>query len=132
MASWGSRNYLEFMAAVTEPIGSRVAAAAARTVAAGSARLLAAWCTGSPLPEAADRRCEGVADLGARRARVAQSLFFTDRVTASLMELSDGNPGLREQVEHSEMLYDGANAYVRVGRPVDRLLPGESRRAARA
>ena len=114
MASWGSRNYLEFMAAVTEPIGSRVAAAAARTVAAGSARLLAAWCTGSPLPEAADRRCEGVADLGARRARVAQSLFFTDRVTASLMELSDGNPGLREQVEHSEMLYDGANAYVRV------------------
>ena len=102
------------MAAVTEPIGGRVAAAAARTAAAGSARLFAAWCTGSPLPEAADRRCEGVADLAARRARVSQSLFFTDRGTASLTGLSDADAGLREQVEHSEMLYDGANAYVRV------------------
>ena len=114
MASRGSRTYLEFMAAVTEPVGGRVASAAARTVAAGSARLFAAWCTGSPLPDAADRRCEGVADLAARRARVSQSLLFTDRVTASLMELSDGDPALREPVEHSEMLYDGANAYVRV------------------
>jgi hypothetical protein len=102
------------MPTVGGPIANRVAAAAARTVAAGTARLLAAWCTGSPLPEAADRRCEGVADLAARRARVSQSLFFTDRATAALSELSDDDRGLRERVEQSEMIYDGANAYVRV------------------
>jgi hypothetical protein len=55
-----------------------------------------------------------VADLAARRARVSQSLFLTDRATASLMELGDGDQGLRESVERSEMIYDGANAYVRV------------------
>lgn len=102
------------MPAASGPIASRVADAAERTVAVGTARLFAAWCTGSPLPEAADRRCEGVADLAARRARVSQSMFFTDRATAALMELGDGDPGLRESVEHSEMIYDGANAYVRV------------------
>jgi hypothetical protein len=96
-----------------EPIASRVAAAAARTVAAGTARLLAAWCTGSPLAEAVDRRCEGVADLSARRARVSQSLFFTDRATAALTGHGD-DPGLREPVEQTEMIYDGANAYIRV------------------
>jgi hypothetical protein len=87
------------------PTANLLAAAAARTVAAGTARLFAAWCTGSPRPGAADRRCEGVADLAARRARVSQSLFFTDRATAALSELG---------VEQSEMIYDGANAYVRV------------------
>ena len=80
----------------SEPAASRVAAAAARTVTAGTARLLAAWCTGSPLPEAPDRRCEGVADLAARRARVSQSLFFTDRVTATLLELGDEDPGFAD------------------------------------
>jgi len=95
-------------------MANQVFAAAARTVAAGTARLLAAWCTGSPLPEAADRRCEGVADLAARRARVSQSLFFTDRATAALTGLDGDNSGLRDLVEHSEMIYDGANAYVRV------------------
>jgi hypothetical protein len=102
------------MSAAGDPIANRVAAAGARTVAAGTARLFAAWCTGSPLPGAADRRCEGVADLGARRARVSQALLFTDRATAALSELSDDDPGLRERVEQSEMIYDGANAYVRV------------------
>jgi hypothetical protein len=96
------------------PSASRVAAAAARTVAAGTARLLAAWCTGSPLPEAADRRCEGVTDLAARRASVSQSLFFTERATAALIELDGDDPGLRDLAEHSEMIYDGANAFVRV------------------
>jgi len=95
-----------------EPSG-RVAAAAARTVAAGTAQMLAAWCTGSPLPEAPDRRCDGVADFAARRARVSQSLFFTDRTTAALMELGAGEPGLRESAERMEMIYDGANAYLR-------------------
>ena len=80
------------------------------TVAAGTARLLAAWCTGSALPEAADRRCEGVADLTARRARVSQSLFFTDGLTATVIEPGDDVPDLRERARHSEMIYDGANA----------------------
>jgi hypothetical protein len=88
--------------------------AAARTAAAVTARLLAAWCMGSPLPEAADRRCEGVADLAARRARVTQSMFFTDRLTAALTEACDGTADLLEGTEHSEMIYDGANAYLRV------------------
>jgi len=100
--------------AATGPVASRVAAAAARTVAAGTARLLASWCTGSPLPEAADRRCEGVADLAARRARVLQSLVFADGLTATLIEPGDDDPGLRERFGQSEMIYDGANAYVRV------------------
>ena len=102
------------MPTVGGPGASRVAGAAARTVAAGTARLLAAWCTGSPLPGAPDRRCDGVADLAARRARVSQSLFFTDRITAALNELSDDDPGARARIEHSEMIYDGANAFVRV------------------
>lgn len=101
------------MPAVTGPVAGRVAGAAARTVAAGTARLLAAWSTGSPLPEAADRRCEGVADLAARRARVSQSMFFTDGLTATLIEPGDDR-GLGERVRESEMIYDGANAYVRV------------------
>ena len=29
------------------------------------------------------------------------------------MELSDSQPGLRESVEQMEMIYDGANAYLR-------------------
>jgi hypothetical protein len=102
------------MPAAGGPIANRVAAAAARTAAAGTARLFAAWCTGSALPEAADRRCEGVADLAARRARVSQSVFFTDRAAAALSAVSDDDPGLQERVEQSEMIYDGANAYVRV------------------
>jgi hypothetical protein len=102
------------MPTVSGPGASRVAAAAARTVAAGTARLLAAWCTGSPLPMAPDRRCEGVADLAARRASVSQSLFFTAGATAALIELGDDDPGLRGRVEQSEMIFDGANAFVRV------------------
>jgi hypothetical protein len=102
------------MPAVTGPVASRMAGAAARTVAAGTARLLGAWCTGSPLPEAPDRRCEGVADLAARRARVSQSLFFTDGATAKLIELGGDDEGFVERVGQSEMIYDGANAYIRV------------------
>ena len=113
MASPGGRNYLESMP-TSEPIANPVAAAAARTVAAGTARLLAAWCTGSPLPGAPDKRCEGVADLAARRARVSQSMFFTERATAALLDLDEEDPGFRESIEHSEMIYDGANTYIRV------------------
>jgi hypothetical protein len=74
--------------------------------------MLAAWCTGSPLPEDADRHCDGVADFTARRARVSQSLFLTDRMTAALMEPGDGKPGFHESTGHMEMIYDGANAYL--------------------
>ena len=98
-----------------EPITIRVASAAARTVAAGTARLFAAWCTGSPVPETADKRCDGVADLAARRARVSQSLFFTDRFTAKVIEHSDDDPELLERISHNEIIYDGANAFIRVG-----------------
>jgi hypothetical protein len=102
------------MPPVSGPIASPAADAAGRTVTAGPARLFAAWCKGSPLPEAPDRRCEGVADLAARRARVSESLFLTERATALLMELGDGDPGLLESIEHNEVIYDGANAYLRV------------------
>ncbi len=97
-----------------EPIASRAATAAARTVAAGTARILAAWSAGSALPEGADRRCEGVADFAARRASVLQSLFFTDGLMAKVTQDSQGDPGLRERFEHVEMVYDGANAYNRL------------------
>jgi hypothetical protein len=71
---------------------------------------------GSPLPEAPDRRCEGVADFAARRARVSQSLFFTDRATATFIEdHSDDDPGPRGIPEDTEMIFDGANAYLQVG-----------------
>ena len=104
------------MSPVSGPLLGPVADAAARTAAAGTARLLAAWRIGSPLPDAADRRCEGVADLAVRRARVSQSLFFTDGATAALTAAHrDDDPGARDQSGDSEMIYDGANAYVRVG-----------------
>jgi hypothetical protein len=103
------------MSPVSGPLLSPVAGAAARTAAVGTARLLAAWCKGSPLPEAADQRCEGVADLARRRARVSQSLFFTEGATAELTGHRDDDPGTQDLSRHSEMIYDGANAYVRVG-----------------
>ena len=102
------------MAPVSGPLPGPVADAAARTAAAGTARLLAAWSIGSPLPEAADRRCEGVADLAARRARVSQSLFFTDGATAALTGLRHEDPGKPDLSRPSEIIYDGANAYIRV------------------
>jgi hypothetical protein len=69
---------------------------------------------GSPLPVAADRRCEGVADLSARRADVLQSLVFTEGITAKVLADSHGDPDLRERIEQVEMIYDGASAYNRV------------------
>jgi hypothetical protein len=98
----------------SESIAERAAAAAARTVAARTARILAAWRTGSPLPEAADRRCEGVADLAARRASVLQSLVFTEGLTTKLIEHGHGDPDLVERIQQVQMIYDGANAYNRV------------------
>lgn len=100
------------MSPANGPLLRPVADAAARTAAAGTARLLASWSEGSPLPEAADRRCEGVADLAARRARVSQSPFFTDRATAARAGQRDDDPDALSLSGDSEMIYDGANAYI--------------------
>ena len=54
-----------------------------------------------------------MADFAARRARVSQSLFLTDRMAATCMELGDDERGLRESGGQMEMIYDGANAYLR-------------------
>jgi hypothetical protein len=88
--------------------------AAARTVAAGTARIFGAWSSGSPVPDPSDRRCDGVADLAARRAHVRQPLL-TDCMVARLTE--DGEEADQEatDLQRSEMIYDGANAYIRVG-----------------
>jgi hypothetical protein len=99
-----------------EPIGDRVDAAAARTVAAGTARLFAAWSTGSPVPEAGDWRCEGVADFAARRARVDQVLFTAGITAEFLAQYQDDDQlgGLRQLAEPQEAIYDGANVYLHV------------------
>jgi hypothetical protein len=51
--------------------------------------------------------------MTSRRARVSQSLFLTDRTAVALMEPGDGESGLREGAGQMEMIYDGANAYLR-------------------
>lgn len=96
------------------PIVGRVAAAAARTVAAGTARLFCAWSEDSPVPQAQDRRCEGVADLAARRARVLQAVLFNERMTAEFLQRHDDDEGLREFSQPQEVIYDGANAFIHV------------------
>jgi hypothetical protein len=107
-----------------EPVANLVASAAARTVAAGTARVFAAWTTGSPVPEAPEQRWEGVADLAGRRAHFSHRLFFTDEATAAISE--PGEPG---ETAETEMAFDGASMYVRVGDawtvffPVDRDCP---------
>jgi hypothetical protein len=90
-----------------------IAAAAARTVTAGTARVFAAW-SNSPVPEEADRRCEGVADFTTRRALVWQVPLGTVGLAAKFIERAgdDDAAGLGEP---QEMIYDGANAYVHVG-----------------
>jgi hypothetical protein len=66
------------------------------------------------VPAAGDRRCEGVADLAARRARVWQVPFFTDSVASEFLERQDDDEALRELSEPQETIYDGANAFIRV------------------
>jgi hypothetical protein len=106
------------MAGEAEPIADRVAAAAARTVAAGTARLVAAWSSGSPVPRAEDWRCDGVADFAARRARVSQAVLFTAGFTEEFVaqhQDDDQYGDLRQIGEPQEAIYDGANVYLRVG-----------------
>jgi hypothetical protein len=45
---------------------------------------------------------------------VSQSLFFTEGVTAALTGSGDYGPGLGDHTGQDEMIYDGANAYVRI------------------
>ena len=108
MVPGASADYLECMSATNGP-ANMVADAAA----AGTARLLAAWCAGSPRPEAAERRCERVANLAARRAWVWQALFFTNHATVALAGQRDAGPGPGEIPGASEMIYDGASAQIR-------------------
>jgi len=103
---------------VGEPIAGRVAAAGAWTVAAGTARVAAAWSEGSPVPEAADQRCEGTADFAGRQARVAQAVMGTFGATAEFIAThqdDDRHGDLHEFAEPQDAIYDGANSYVRVG-----------------
>lgn len=79
----------------------------------GSARVFAAWCSGTPVPEAGDRHSEGVADLSARRARVL-AVILTERYRRMFATPGDegrDNPG---DASHEEV-YDGAAGYLRVG-----------------
>lgn len=99
--------------AEAEPIAGRVAAAPARTVAAGTARLYSAWCVASPVPEAQDQRCEGVADLAGRRARVWEA-SLSERQAAEFSERRDDDALRQALSEPRETIYDGANAYTRV------------------
>lgn len=91
-----------------------MAAAAARTVAAGTARLFAAW-SNSPAPEDADRRCEGVANFATRRARVWQVPLGTVGLAARFIEQHAADvDDAADLGEPQEMIYDGANGYVHV------------------
>ena len=70
------------------------------------------------MPEAADRRCEGIADFAARRALVAQVVLFTSGFTEEFIaqhQDDDRDGDLHELGEPQEAIYDGANTYVRVG-----------------
>ena len=70
------------------------------------------------MPEAADRRCEGIADFAARRARVAQAVIFTSGFTAEFIaqhQDDDRDADLHELGEPQQAIYDGANTYLRVG-----------------
>jgi hypothetical protein len=80
--------------------------------------LFAAWSEGSPVPQAADQRCEGIADFAERRARVAQAVIGTSGFTAEFIakhQDDDRYGDLHEFGEPQEAIYDGANTYLRVG-----------------
>jgi hypothetical protein len=100
------------MSGIGDLIADRVRAAPGSTVAAGTARLFGAWSTVSPVPQERDRRCEGVADFAARRARVSQVLV--PEGMAAALAANEDDAALREFSEPKEMVYDGANAYMRV------------------
>ena len=80
--------------------------------------MFAAWSEGSSVPQAADQRCEGIADFAARRARVAQAVMGTSGFTAEFIakhQDDDRFEDLHELGEPQQAIYDGANTYLRVG-----------------
>jgi hypothetical protein len=106
-----------------ETLAERVRQAAARTVAAGSARVFYAWASGSPEPESADRRGEGIAEFAARRAHVSEVLMpvrdkqLADDVTGAGEEGGEeACAGLPHMLtDDRETVYDGANRYFQMG-----------------
>jgi hypothetical protein len=100
------------MSGDAEPIADRVSAAPARTVAAGTARL-SSWWACSPLPGEQVKRCEGVADFAPRRTRVSQVLV-PQPMADGLLAGEDNDAALRSLTEPRDMIYDGANAFIRV------------------
>lgn len=105
--------YPELMSHAGEPSAARVAAAAARTVRAGTARLFSARSSRSPVPGADDQSCEGVADLRARRARVSEILLPASWARG-LPDTQVDDASLAALAEPRETIYDGANAYINV------------------
>jgi len=79
--------------------------------------VFAAWTTGSPVPLEVDRRCEGVADFTTRRALVWQVPLGTVGLAAEMIQRSGASgDDMSQLAEPQEMIYDGANAYMRVDR----------------
>ncbi len=83
-------------------------------MAAGSARVFAAWCSGTPVPEAGDRRSDGVADLSMRRARLLAVPFGTERFSREFATPGDDQSADPGDAAHEEV-YDGAACYLKVG-----------------
>jgi hypothetical protein len=97
-----------------EPVANRIVAAAARTVGAGTARVYAAQSAGSPVPEEHDRRGEGETDFAARRTCMRE-VPFSERVAAEISDLRGDDDAARQKLsEPREMIYDGANTFIRV------------------
>jgi len=98
----------------SEAIAKRLAAAAARTVAAGTARVYSGFCEDSPVPKAGDRRGEGATDLAGRRTHIWE-VPFSERGAAEISDMvGDDDAVRRERSEPQEMIYDGANTLLHV------------------
>ena len=100
------------MAGNAEGATDRVRGAAARTVAAGSARLAFGVRTGSPVAEEGDWVGEGVVDFAGRRARVSQLLMpegMQEDISQRVRD-DEASPRMWDALlRRREILYDGAN-----------------------
>lgn len=93
-----------------EAASVRVQAAAARTSAAGSARLSFGLHLGAPTLEERDRPGEGVVNFAARLAQVSQPLSTGGHMQENMQNLPEALTRPRE------MIYDGAAELMRSGR----------------
>jgi hypothetical protein len=110
----GRRAYSGLVSTEGEPVADRVVTAAARTVGARTARVYAARSAGSPVPDARDRRGEGVTDFPARRTCMWE-VPFSERLATEIFDLrGDDNTARQELSEPHELIYDGANTFIRV------------------